>query len=79
MDYEIARARMVQEQLIKRGITDKRVLAAMGSLLFRIVLLKTSANIWHQVSEMAPPPTMVTGSRVRTVNFSTYMKFHRVL
>jgi len=32
MDYEIARARMVQEQFIKRGITDERVLAAMGAL-----------------------------------------------
>lgn len=29
-DYEIARARMVQEQLIGRGISDERVLRAMG-------------------------------------------------
>ena len=32
MDYEVARARMVKEQLIKRGITDERVLRAMGSI-----------------------------------------------
>jgi len=31
-DYEIARARMVQEQLIRRGITDERVLEAMGAV-----------------------------------------------
>lgn len=30
IDYEIARARMVQEQLVKRGVTDPRVLKAMG-------------------------------------------------
>lgn len=32
VDYEIARARMVKEQLIKRGINDERVLNAMGSV-----------------------------------------------
>ena len=32
VDYEIARARMVKEQLIKRGINDERVLKAMGSV-----------------------------------------------
>ena len=32
MDYEVARARMVADQLIKRGITDERVLKAMGSV-----------------------------------------------
>ena len=32
VDYEIARARMVKEQLIKRGINDKRVLKAMSSV-----------------------------------------------
>ncbi len=32
MDYEIARARMVKEQLINRGITDENVLKAMGSV-----------------------------------------------
>jgi len=32
MDYEIARTRMVTEQLIKRGIKDKGVLKAMGSV-----------------------------------------------
>lgn len=32
MDYEIARTRMVKEQLIKRGIKDKGVLKAMGSV-----------------------------------------------
>lgn len=32
MDYEIARARMVKEQLIARGIVDERVLKAMGSV-----------------------------------------------
>ena len=32
MDYEVARARMVGEQLIKRGIVDERVLRAMGSV-----------------------------------------------
>jgi len=31
-DYEIARARMVNGQLIRRGITDKRVLRAMGAV-----------------------------------------------
>lgn len=30
VDYEIARARMVKEQLIRRKITDQRVLNAMG-------------------------------------------------
>lgn len=30
MDYEIARKRMVKDQLIKRGITDERVLKVMG-------------------------------------------------
>ena len=28
-DYKISREKMVQEQLIKRGITDQRVIAAM--------------------------------------------------
>ena len=32
MEYEVARARMVKEQLIKRGITDKRVLEAMSAV-----------------------------------------------
>ena len=32
MDYEVARARMVKEQLIKRGIKDERVLKAMGTV-----------------------------------------------
>ena len=32
MDYEIARKRMVKEQLIKRGITDERVLKVIGSV-----------------------------------------------
>jgi len=32
VDYEVARARMVKEQLIKRGINDERVLKAMGSV-----------------------------------------------
>ena len=32
MDYEVARARMVGEQLIKRGIVDESVLKAMGSV-----------------------------------------------
>ena len=32
MDYEIARARMVKEQCIARGITDERVLRAMGTM-----------------------------------------------
>ncbi|MFC1489648.1 protein-L-isoaspartate(D-aspartate) O-methyltransferase [Candidatus Latescibacterota bacterium] len=32
MDYEVARARMLKEQLIKRGIVDQRVITAMGSV-----------------------------------------------
>ncbi|MFC1650634.1 protein-L-isoaspartate(D-aspartate) O-methyltransferase [Candidatus Latescibacterota bacterium] len=32
MDYEVARARMLKEQLIKRGIVDERVITAMGSV-----------------------------------------------
>lgn len=32
MDYEVARARMVREQLLGRDITDERVLRAMGAL-----------------------------------------------
>jgi len=32
VDYEVARARMVKEQLIKRGIHDERVLKAIGSV-----------------------------------------------
>ncbi len=32
MDYEVARARMVKEQLIKRGIKDELVLKAMGTV-----------------------------------------------
>ena len=32
IDYEVARARMVKEQLINRGITDEQVLRAMGSV-----------------------------------------------
>ncbi len=32
MDYEIARTRMVKEQLIKRDINDTRVLTAMGTV-----------------------------------------------
>ena len=32
MDYEIARSRMVKEQLIARGITDERILKVMGSV-----------------------------------------------
>ena len=32
MDYEVARARMVTGQLIKRGINDERVLKAMGAV-----------------------------------------------
>ena len=32
MDYEIARARMVKEQCIARGITDENVLRAMGTM-----------------------------------------------
>lgn len=32
IDYEIARSRMVQEQLIKRGLSDERVLKAMGAI-----------------------------------------------
>ncbi len=32
MDYEVARARMVKEQLIHRGIKDERVLKAMGTV-----------------------------------------------
>ena len=38
VDYEIARTRMVKEQLIKRGITDERVLKAMGSVPRHIFL-----------------------------------------
>lgn len=32
MDFEVARMRMIKEQLIKRGIHDERVLNAMGSV-----------------------------------------------
>ena len=32
MDYEIARDRMVKEQILKRGIDNERVLIAMGSV-----------------------------------------------
>ena len=32
MDYEVARARMVKEQLINSGITDENVLKAIGSV-----------------------------------------------
>ncbi|MCE5251516.1 protein-L-isoaspartate(D-aspartate) O-methyltransferase [bacterium] len=32
MDYEVARIRMVKEQLISRGISDERVLGVMNSL-----------------------------------------------
>ena len=38
MDYEVARARMVKEQLIKRGINDERVLMAIGSVPRHIFL-----------------------------------------
>ena len=38
MDYEVARARMVKEQLIKRGINDERVLRAIGSVPRHIFL-----------------------------------------
>ena len=38
MDYEVARARMVKEQLIKRGINDERVLKAIGSVPRHIFL-----------------------------------------
>jgi len=38
VDYEVARARMVKEQLIKRGINDERVLKAIGSVPRHIFL-----------------------------------------
>ena len=32
MNYERARARMLEEQLVARGVSDPRVLAAMGRI-----------------------------------------------
>ena len=37
-----------------------RTLAWMGSFTCRMGRPSTSAKIWHQTSELAPPPTMIT-------------------
>ena len=45
--------------------------AYIGSLTCRMVLFRTSAYIWHQMSDCAPPPMIFSGSSFLLMNFST--------
>jgi len=52
-DMPLARRRMIQEQLIPRGIKDQRVLAAMGKVPRHLFVPEA---LWHQAYSDCPLP-----------------------